>query len=390
MPYADDPDQLTDLDYVCGRHLGADSYLEQLVNNLVGDGEGLEPCALCSNPGWDVDGILPTIVRGVTKFYERAADSGMMFEDGDFVGHTSTTEEVLDDVGIEFDHPLRRASIDRLGDDAWVSHDHDWPSEYRLLTQAWQAFSDHVKHHSRFLFRVTPTTSYVGMRDQLGTSDFLADLGSEIDDQPRHVIDASTELYRARSYLEGSSWPAKVADYSAPPREMASQGRMNPAGIAFFYGALDPATAAAEVHAPDSLAAVATFNPLRPLTLVDLTAVTLPSPFDDRVEASTHHRRLFMHGFVAEISKPIVRDNRVHYEYVPTQAVTEYIRYRSSPPPDGIMFSSARAHGTNVVIFADHEGCLGAGQQPTLTGQASVQLFRYDPPSVTATVRRSL
>ena len=133
-----------------------------------------------------------------------------------------------------------------------------------------------------------------------------------------------------------------------------------------------------------------TFNPIRPLTLVDLTAVALPSPFDDRIQASAHHRRLFMHGFVADISKPIVRDNRIHYEYIPTPAVTEYIRYRTSPPLDGIMFASARAHGTNVVIFADHEECLGAGQNPTLTGQASVQLFRYGPPSVTATVKRPI
>ena len=36
----------------------------------------------------------------------------------------------------------------------------------------------------------------------------------------------------------------------------------------------------------------------------------------------------FLHDFSKEVSRPIERDDRIHIEYLPTQAFTEYIRYR--------------------------------------------------------------
>lgn len=390
VPYSTDPDQLRDDDIVCPAHLGDDDYLRQTVTAWIGNGVGLEPCTICGAPGWSVDGILPEIAGGVTKFYENAADSGMLFEDGDFVGSTENTEDALADVGIDGEHPLARAAAEYLGEGPWVPHDHEWPSEYSLLSNAWRAFVSHVSHHSRFLFEVTKTTGWEGLRDELGTLDFLRSLLDEVSKQPVQEFSTDAVLYRARSVSDGERHPNAAADYAPPPARMATQGRMNPAGISYFYGALDPDTAAVEVYAPDSYAAVLDFRPLRTLRLVNLTAVTLPSPFDRGFSADEHHRRLFMHGFVGDISRPIVRDLRIHQEYVPTQAVTEYIRFRSASPVDGVMFKSARAPGTNVVVFANHDECLGRGARPTMTPGATVQLFAYDSPAVSLASTRTL
>ena len=63
--------------------------------------------------------------------------------------------------------------------------------------------------------------------------------------------------------------------------------------------------------------------------------------------------------------------------------MTEYIRFKSLPPVDGIAFSSARAKGTNVVIFADQDQCLGGKDvSAMLKATGAVELFEYGPPIV--------
>lgn len=103
---------------------------------------------------------------------------------------------------------------------------------------------------------------------------------------------------------------------------------MNPAGIAYFYGALDPATAAVEADGGDTYAAVATFQPTRPLRLVDLTKLELPSPFDDLGHAGRSTTVLFLRSgsLATSPSRSSVTSGYIE-EYVPTQAVTEYIRF---------------------------------------------------------------
>jgi len=72
---------------------------------------------------------------------------------------------------------------------------------------------------------------------------------------------------------------------------------------------------------------------------------------------------LFLHGFRRDLLKPIERDGREHVEYVPTQVVTEYLRlaYRlpeeGEPRLDGLMFTSTRDGGTNVVLFVGPDAC---------------------------------
>jgi len=258
-----------------------------------------------------------------------------------------------------------------------------WPSDQALMRGAWKAFSDHVMHRSRFLFELLQTQNTWGRTDELGTDDFLMYLGDAIAKQPVREFGLDSDFFRARAVREDHDPPDSANSYTSPPSHVAAQGRMNPAGIAYFYGALELRTAAIEVYSPDSYAAIATFTPVRALRLVDLTGVSVPSPFDPEVELTEHEHRLFLIGFVRDISRSIIRDERIHQEYVPTQAVTEYIRYRSEPPVDGIVFNSARVDGTNVVIFADQEQCLGRGKDPMLVPGDSIRRVEYVAPATT-------
>lgn len=384
MPDPCSPDQLDDNDYACAGHVGEDRYLQRLVSDWVMNDPGASgQCAFCSERGMPVDEILTTISDGVDKFFDDAEFTTTRIEEN-YIDLTVDAQEVLWDLCLEELNPLFNASVEHLGNETrWVRSGYGWPSEQTLMRKAWQAFSEHVRHRSRFLFETRPTQNTWGGTDELGTDDFLEYLGETIAQQPIATFGTDTELFRARPVSTDSPPPVTADEYTSPPLRFAAQGRMNPAGIAYFYGALEPNTAAVEVYAPDSFAAVATFTPVRPLQLVNLTGVALPSPFDPTISRVDQEHRLFLTGFIEDISRPIIRDQRVGQEYVPTQAVTEYIRFRSDPPVDGVMFNSAQVDGTNVVIFANQRQCLGPASGSLLTPGKSIRRFEFNAPSTT-------
>ena len=275
------PQQLERGDYVCEGHAGEDEYLLEMVRDFIEKDPGAtEPCAVCGNPGAPVEDLLEDIVLAVHKFFEPAINS-VPFDEGDWALPVIDSYDVLSDLDIDGTHPLFEATLGELDDDApWVRIDSGWPDEYELLRDAWKAFAEHVKHRSRFLFDEVPTDDEWGGIDRLGTRDFLRSLQHALNERPRLEVQPATPIYRARSFAEEGSHPANVRDYTSPPDSMASQGRMNPAGIAYFYGALEPETAAVEVYNGHPYAAVATFTPTRTLSVVDLSKVTIPSVFN--------------------------------------------------------------------------------------------------------------
>ena len=72
---------------------------------------------------------------------------------------------------------------------------------------------------------------------------------------------------------------------------------------------------------------------------------------------------MFLNHFAYDLSKPIVRDKRVHVEYVPTQVVTEYFRTEvrhDDQPILGIRYRSARhSEGRSLVLFATQDDLVG-------------------------------
>lgn len=101
---------------------------------------------------------------------------------------------------------------------------------------------------------------------------------------------------------------------------------MNPRGISMFYGALDAETAAFEVYDGTHQAHVAEFETLERIKIVNLTSLPcLPSIYDLE-HCSRYRRLLFLADFARDIARPIGRDEWRDLEYVPSQAVCEYLR----------------------------------------------------------------
>jgi hypothetical protein len=177
---------------------------------------------------------------------------------------------------------------------------------------------------------------------------------------------AGTCLFRVRVHSETEDFTT-AEQLGPPPPELARMAnRMSPAGISMFYGALDQNTAVAETFDPNRAEgmaiSIAEFRTAKPLVLLDLVVLPeLPSQFD---EESRHLRAplIFLRDFVRDLTRPVERNGYEHVEYVPTQVVTEYVRYALRTPDDqsvdGLLYRSSRPSGDkSVVLFLDDMAC---------------------------------
>jgi hypothetical protein len=163
-------------------------------------------------------------------------------------------------------------------------------------------------------------------------------------------------------------------ELSPPPYAKAVQGRMNPTGIPVFYGAFAAAVAIAEVRPPvGGIVLVGAFRPLRPLRLLDLprighrfTGSIFAPGYADRAA-----RALFLRSFHRLIASPVQPQDEP-IEYLPTQAVAEYVR--NVLGFDGIAF-----HSTQTGSTEDDDLDAGAGGTVADTTQYSNVAIFADP-----------
>lgn len=131
-------------------------------------------------------------------------------------------------------------------------------------------------------------------------------------------------------------------------------GRMNPIGISFFYGAYCEKTCVSEIRPPvGGIVVLGTFEITSQCTLLDLTEIksNYPSMFDPKFLEKIIDIK-FVEKFTNEISKPILPEDE-NLEYIPTQAVTEFISNHLEQKIDGIIYPSIQTDrvGKNIVIF---------------------------------------
>src|SRR5262249_49317433 len=136
------------------------------------------------------------------------------------------------------------------------------------------------------------------------------------------ILQPTTKIFRAR--IESGNKSFGHLDLTSPPSEFSKNNRMSPAGIAFFYGAMEPETAIHEVRPElNENVIVGEFEVLKKLFILDLTEeVESPRSIFDP-DYSFHYEEFFkpfLAHFGKEISKHVRRtDNEI--EYVPTQVL---------------------------------------------------------------------
>ena len=168
-------------------------------------------------------------------------------------------------------------------------------------------------------------------------------------------------IYRARR-ASGAEEIARMVKHpatelSSPPSRLTGSGRMNPRWISMFYGAFDPDTCIAEIRPPiGSYAVLGKFSIVRKLKLLDLGAlknlfVKRASYFDPEFR-HLRDKAGFMNHLVEIMSRPVMPSDE-DYQYLPTQAVAEYLSENMKPRLDGLIFPSSQrdGYGENVVLF---------------------------------------
>lgn len=222
--------------------------------------------------------------------------------------------------------------------------------------EEWQQFEESLKTEARFFSRtaVQCLTSVFNALESLNVSGGRSLIVSAGPDTGFHSI------YRARVFQSDDNLKIALCrpdqHIGPPPARLASAGRMNARGISVFYGANESTAAIAEVRPPvGSQVVVARFEIIRSLRLLDLTALCDISDdgsiFDPELVRRLE-RAVFLRSLSQRITRPVMPDDEA-FEYLPTQAVADFLATETDALLDGIVFPSVQTaeEMLNVVLF---------------------------------------
>lgn len=337
-----------------------DDHLKQVIRSAANH----DACDYCGRNGVacaaPLESVVEVVVDTLTYFFAQPAEAGVPRDNGEWLIDGTSTQEALDDLGLDGQPELIDDIVNSIYNDAWVeaagghwatSHNHE------VLRDSWMSFVEVVKHQSRFFFQNSKKSAISGPQE-LEPASLLKAVRSIISSCGLlRKIPANTTFFRVRERHGDEDWKPDAEAMGAPPSERARAGRMNPAGISYFYSAVEKATAVAEVvKGPPTRVVAARFESARELIVIDLISLpSLPSIFDT-ARRELRESVLFLRNFVKSISQPVRKDGQEHLDYVPSQVVSEYFAVVMRAPKrrtiDGLLYPSAvRPGGKNLVLF---------------------------------------
>ncbi len=364
--------------YTGSKYVCPDCFSDYAIQSFIQDNADEEICSYCATKSEapiaaDLSEVIKFIMKGIISEYSNPYDENMEYDsdEGGYLGEVYHTSDIFEDEIaplIENENLISDIS-GSLTDTYWCRKDYYWLPEHQKLIFNWDQFSEQVKHKTRYVFLRLPAKSseYVlEDPDEIPTREMLNRLGRVLSETNLcRTFDPGHIFHRVRVHkreeicndVEGCGPPL--------PEEVMTSGRMSPAGIAMFYGALDEKTALIETHDPNKeVITCSKWKSLHILRFLDLTNIPdLPSIFDPERRIERPNIR-FLWSFKEDLVKPPHKDKFEHVDYVPTQVFTEYIRYLYSNPHgdsfDAILYPSRKhpAH-TNCVIFCERQNCVG-------------------------------
>ena len=317
----------------------------------------------------DIDEVTGYFCKCVEKEYDDAANHlSYNSAEGGYQGiHWDSYDLIQDHLQLDLPNDESGTLFERLlgslDDITWCESDPYSLNPFELAKFSWNEFSRVVKHGRRYFFG-----DYKPADRELLTPAMLLDRIVKFAELQGLFIELTPEvpLFRARPHALGYPW-TEPQDLGPPPPEKAKQSRMSPAGIAMLYVSDEPQTALAETRADCEGVSVGDFRVTRPALILDLTSIpSIPSLFaytSDTIEFDSRKVLAFLHSVREDISRPIPQDDLIHLEYVPTQIITEYLKYFSSIERraiEGIKYPSSVSPGHwSAVLFATQQNVVG-------------------------------
>ncbi len=263
--------------------------------------------------------------------------------------------------------------------------------------ELWDDFCNQIKHRTRFF-----NIKIIGWLDRIFFG--LDKIKYKSNISAVRIIPKNVIFYRAR---KASSVHDRLKiccdptqELTSPPVHLATNGRMNPTGISVFYAAFELETCIAEIRLPvGDMAISGEFKLERPITVFDLTVFdsidfdkTINPDYDfdqifgaDKNSTSSSEdidsledRLAFLQKFSDEISKPIHPNNEA-LEYVPTQALVEYLANHYKPNIDAIIYASTQTNrkGRNIVFLNNATNVLKENKHKNGTYKAFFEENHY-------------
>lgn len=344
-----------------------DHFKDDFLNNHIKKDGKKGVCSYCDKKTIviELESVLEVIANGIDCVYEDPANSRYLNKDSiyGFDGNIMSFSELWWDD--PFDLQIKNEDLfddvyNQLETDQLYCKRDEFGSHEDFLHDLWSHFKSVLKHRARFAFHFSDIFKKWNLSnpaDILHQVEYSILRNNMISELPE-----GSKLYRTRQHkCKGEI--QKVEQMASLPNFLnRTAGRMNAAGISLFYCSqnkkltIDEVVSKRRSSKPYYTTSIS-FNKEQ-LRLVDFTKLPpVPSIFDTE---KNHFRDiiLFLKTFMTEISQPVkVKDSIL--EYLPTQVVTEYLRYNTELNVQGIIYwSSKNVKEKNIVLFFDHEDSL--------------------------------
>jgi len=310
--------------------------------------------------------VMAKIFETISTKYADAQETNLPWVEGEWLNEEISIFDVVGDFDPGWNNEFLNHIIDSLdGSTHWAEHvDGDWvsldPSD--TLSYGWANFKEQVLTKTRYLVQSEPDDKYeIGRPDYIPISSMLDALGDTfskyglIHHQPKH-----SHFFRVRAASSEQTF-SDFCELGVPPIGIASGGRMNPPGISYFYIALDEVTAVKEVISQNTKYFVGNFSNKDNLNLIDFVNLPEPPSSFEPERYNERHCIYFLYQLKRDLVKPVSKDGMEHIDYIPTQVISEYFRYRYKDVDgkgiDGFIYPSVKNEGgINIVLFdSDNE-----------------------------------
>ena len=352
--------------YVCGEHID-DYAIKDHVNTNGSSGN----CDYCDSSEKKnvilLKDYIAFINDGLRAFFTEPVNE-MAFDSSEGGYYGAKTWDTIDlfellDINIEGKKLFDEFFCKPKWENNWCEIDPYHIAREKELKYLWDKFCEHVKHNIRYSFF---KSDHYKLSDNDTMESILNTICSVVDDfKCIKIFEEGQEVFRGRQH-NSSVKVKELKDISSPPVKYAtSANRMSPAGISMFYGAGDEKTVESETVnslSKDNFLTIGKLISKKKFNVIDFANLpTTPSIFDKK-RRKDRYKMLFLNSFIKDLSKEIIRDEKVHIEYVPTQIITEYFRfvfpqiYKNEIK--GLLYKSSKnKDGICCVLFFDNKEC---------------------------------
>ena len=346
---------------ICARHF-EDRSITNFIKKNYKDGY----CDYCAKELKVIsfEELMYFIMEGISKFYEDAGNfMGYNSREGGYLGDIYSPDELIQEL-IELNadpFEIIEDIVNSIEDIAWAQPDLYYDNIKDDLEYQWKYFKEIIKHKSRYLFSS-------GYNDKAKTFHILQEVGKVISELKiiRH-IPKGTKLFRCRQH----AFKTRICNFqeicSPPSQKVIYPNRFSPSGISMFYSAFDIETAILETISREDKSkkyiTIAEFETLSDTTVVDFSKLPKAHSIFGVKSKKKYYLKLFLYSFVRDITKGVIKDGEEHTEYVPTQVVTEFLRYpfnkNRKNKISGIIYPSSQNSGyKSSVFFWDNEASI--------------------------------